>query len=118
MGDSVFVLLDAVRRRVGDFLVAFDFDNLNGVGLFDEKVGAELATLGVLAFLPGVLDGVEANICVLKPSVDLHRILARDKLPDEFAFWLRVGDDEIGRSLEIGGVGYRESARNVLPVII
>src|SRR5207249_3690756 len=100
-GDRVFVLLDALRRRVGDFLVAFDFDYMNGIALFDEKVRAELATLGVLALLPGVFDAVEANICVLKPTVDLHRILARDKLPDEFAFWLRVGDDEIGRSFEI-----------------
>lgn len=59
------MLFHVFRRRLFDLAVVLDLHYEDPVMLLDEEVRAELAALGMLAFLPGIFDGVETDRRVL-----------------------------------------------------
>ncbi|SRR5688572_18385620 len=60
MSQSILVLLPVFFRWLTQFLVAFDFNYEDKIPHFDEEVRVELAALGVLAFLPRIINLVKA----------------------------------------------------------
>jgi hypothetical protein len=48
------------RRRVSDFAVVFDLNNIDSCALLDEEIRAEITALRMFALLPCVLNRVEA----------------------------------------------------------
>src|SRR4030095_4865034 len=70
------VFLHILRRRIAYLFVSLNLDDENAVTLLDEEVGAEFAALWMFAFLPGILDGVEADWRILQPGVHGLRVVS------------------------------------------
>src|SRR2546430_17542583 len=100
MLDSKLVFLHVLRRRITDLFVSLNLDDENVVTLLDEEVGAEFAALWMFAFLPGILDGVEADWRILQPGVHDLRVVPLAECTHERALGPGIRDDQVGRRLE------------------
>ena len=101
MLDGKLVLLHVFRRRIADLFVPLNLDDANAVTLLDEEVWAEFPALWVFAFLPGILDGVEADRRILQPSVHGLRVVSLTECTHEPALGHGIRNDQVGRCLEV-----------------
>jgi len=72
--------------------------------LLDEEVGAELAALWMFAFLPGILDDIEANWRILQPSVHGLRMVSLTERTYESTLGHGIRNDQIGRCLAVTAI--------------
>src|SRR5262245_47254987 len=101
MLDGKFVLFHVLRRRVTYLFVPLNLDNENVVALLDEEVWAEFAALGVFAFLPGILDRVEADWRILQPGVHDLCVVPLAERTHESALRHGIRNDQVSRCLEV-----------------
>src|SRR4030095_11093660 len=93
------VFLHILRRRIAYLFVSLNLDDENAVTLLDEEVGAEFAALWMFAFLPGILDGVEADWRILQPGVHNLRVVPLTERTDESALRRGISNDEVCRRM-------------------
>jgi hypothetical protein len=98
------VLLHVLRRRIADLFVPLNLDDENAVALLDEEVRAEFPALWVFAFLPGILDGVEANWRILQPGVYNLCVVPLAERTHEPALGHGIRNDQVGRCLEVTAI--------------
>src|SRR2546426_641934 len=116
MFDGKLVFLRVFRRRITDLLVSLNLDNENAVALLDEEIGAEFPALWVFAFLPGILDRVEADWRILQPSVHDLRVVPSAERTREPALGHGIRNDQVGRCPEVTAITNLLPASSEIPV--